>query len=149
MTVRIRDERTESGFSVVELLIAISILTIGILALGSLQISAIRGNATSGAVSEASNYVVDKTEKLMRLSYHAAALTDSDGDAISGIDDATAATADHSESSTAISGKTYNLFWNIAANQPRTGAKTVKVIATWDERGGQKSTSLDFIKADM
>jgi prepilin-type N-terminal cleavage/methylation domain-containing protein len=139
----------QGGFTLVELLIAMSILSFGILVVASMQISAIRGNAVSGLVSHASNFAVDKAEKLMRLGYHDAALNDSDGDGIGGLGDAAAGTADHNETVTSSAGKSYHVFWNIAADQPIAGTKTVKVIATWDERGEQKNTSLDFIKADM
>ena len=139
----------QSGFTLVELLIAMSILTFGILVIASMQISSMRGNTVSGLVTDASNFAVDKTETLMRLGYRDAALDDSDTDGISGIGDASVATADHSETKTSVSGKTYNIFWNIAENEPRTGTKTVKVTVIWNERGVQKSTSLDLIKADM
>jgi type IV pilus assembly protein PilV len=37
--------KTENGFTILEVLIAVSVLAIGILAVASMQISAIRGNA--------------------------------------------------------------------------------------------------------
>jgi prepilin-type N-terminal cleavage/methylation domain-containing protein len=147
--MRTRNKTKEGGFTLVELLISMSILTFGILVVASMQISAIRGNAISGIVSETSNYAVDKTEKLMRLDYYNSALDDTDNDGAPGLGDATAEEADHNEAVTTVTGKTYHVCWNISENLPIANAKTVRLIVTWDERGETKTTSLDFIKADM
>jgi type IV pilus assembly protein PilV len=54
----------ERGFSLVELLIAVSIFSIGILALATLQISAIGGNRLGNELTEATYLGQDKMEEL-------------------------------------------------------------------------------------
>jgi len=41
----------------------------------------------------------------------------------------------------------YDLFWNIAVNQPRINTKTVRIIVKWSVRGVAKNLSIDFIRA--
>ncbi len=56
----IRRNRREGGFTLLEVIMAISILTIGILAVASMQISAIRGNAFSRDVTESTDRIQDR-----------------------------------------------------------------------------------------
>jgi prepilin-type N-terminal cleavage/methylation domain-containing protein len=154
--------RRENGFTLLEILLTISVLTVGILAIASMQISATKGNALSSNLTEATAYMADRIEKLMCSSY--ASLTDPDGDGTNqdadddgvddnggdfGLDDATIGTADGAATFTNEQGNKYNLFWNVAVDEPRIGAKTIRVIVAWSERGVQKRTSFDSIKANM
>ncbi|MEJ2429108.1 MAG: hypothetical protein P8075_09340, partial [Deltaproteobacteria bacterium] len=43
----------------------------------------------------------------------------------------------------------YNIFWNVAINQPRPNSKTVRVIVTWTERKKVKRIALDFVRANL
>ena len=58
-----------SGFTLIEILITISILCIGLLAVASMQISAIRGNSYARHVTEGTTLAQDRLEKLLSLSY--------------------------------------------------------------------------------
>jgi type IV pilus modification protein PilV len=134
----------EGGFTLLEVLIAVAILTFGILAVASMQVSAIRGNSQAWDVTEAATSAMDRIEKLMLADYDTDAdLADTDTDGIAGLDDDTAATADLSDTSHPV----YDLFWNIAVNQPRINTKTVRLIVRWNVRGVAKRISLDFIRA--
>ena len=46
-----RKRNNERGFTLLEVIVAISILAIGLLAVASMQISSIRGNSFAGAVT--------------------------------------------------------------------------------------------------
>lgn len=54
----------ERGFSLVELLIAISIFSIGLLAVATMQISAMGGNRLGNEISQATYLGQDKVEEL-------------------------------------------------------------------------------------
>ena len=58
---------SESGFTLIEALIALAVLTIGILALNAMQVSAIRGNSTSNSLSVATSVARDGFERLMNV----------------------------------------------------------------------------------
>ena len=59
---------TEKGFTLLEILIAISIFAIGVLAVASMQISAIRGNRLGNEVTQATFLAQDKLEELKNSS---------------------------------------------------------------------------------
>lgn len=59
----------ESGFTLIEVIVAISLLMFGLLAVASMQVGAINGNAYANRVSEATTLVQDRIEQLMALPY--------------------------------------------------------------------------------
>jgi type IV pilus assembly protein PilV len=58
---------SEAGFTLIELMIAISIFSIGILAVASMQLSAISGNKTARMISDEMVEAEEKIEELMAL----------------------------------------------------------------------------------
>lgn len=125
--------KREKGFTLLEVIVAISILTIGILAVASMQIGAIRGNAFAGGVTEAATWAGDGIEKLMRLSWNDPLLQDTDGDGANGLDD----TGGDSDQPLVTQGK-YTIHCNVADNVVINNTKTVHVIVTWTDHGAQK-----------
>jgi type IV pilus assembly protein PilV len=55
------------GFTLIEVMIAIAVLTIGLLAIGSVQISAINGNSTGKMTSQAAMFAADQLERLLAI----------------------------------------------------------------------------------
>jgi type IV pilus assembly protein PilV len=64
----------EGGFTLVEMIMAISILCVGLLAVGTMQNSAIRGNHLGYNVTESTTLAQDRHEWLMMQSFTDAAL---------------------------------------------------------------------------
>ena len=64
----------QGGFTLIEVLVAVSILAFGILAVGSMQVSSIRQNAHANQVTDASVLARDRMERLMGLPYANAGL---------------------------------------------------------------------------
>ena len=111
----------ESGFTLIEVLIALAILTIGILSVNAMQISSIKGNSVANNLTGASVLVSDKIENIMATPY--AALT---------------------TGTTTKDG--FTLTWTVsAAGVPIAGCKTVDVNVT----GRQRNISLSFVKSDL
>jgi len=122
----------EQGFTLIEVLIAIVILTVGLLAVGTMQISAIRGNFMSGNTSIALSLASEKMEDLLNKDFNHADLDDtaSNNSTLSSI-----TSVDHqeniSEEGVVGTGAYYRRIWNIAdLSSPTT--KNVMVIVTWD-----------------
>jgi len=70
-------DRTQ-GFTLIEVMIAIAVLTIGLLAIGSVQISSINGNTTGKMTSQAATFAADQLERLLALDFDDANLEDGD-----------------------------------------------------------------------
>jgi len=139
-TAIIKKGHNEKGFTLLEVIVAISILTIGLLAVASMQVSAIRGNALAFGITEATSWASDQVEKLIALPYDHADLQDTDGDGASGLEDASEATDDN-PNTLPTHGK-YKVYWAGAVDDTADGTKTVNVIVTWTDHGIQKSVSI-------
>lgn len=154
------------GFTLIEVIVALAILTIGILSVNAMQTAAIRGNMTASDITISSTWASDRVERIFSMDY--GDLTtgadgirstqdgnnngiddDDEGGGIDGIpnfglEQDTAATADGDDVSP--DGK-YTILWNVAENVPMPDTKTVYVIVTRNDRGTVKSVTLKHIKA--
>jgi type IV pilus assembly protein PilV len=61
--------RKNQGFSLIEVMVAIAIISIGLLAIGSLQLSTVRGNASGDRNTQVSIQAETRLEQLMQLSF--------------------------------------------------------------------------------
>jgi type IV pilus assembly protein PilV len=124
----------QSGFTLLEVLIAISILTVGLLGVAQMQIMGIRGNYFSGNTTAALTLAEEKMEDLLGKSYTDAELNDDEPGNNANLTSIT--TIDHEElnidETGQVGGGIYHRIWNVADNTPILGTKTVAVIATWD-----------------
>lgn len=68
-------ETDSAGFSLLEVVIAVSIFAVGILAVASMQIATIKSNTSATGNTRAIECASDRVERLMSLSYSDAALT--------------------------------------------------------------------------
>ena len=137
------DIRTKDrGFTLLEILIAISILTVGLLAVASMQISAMRANTFAGGVTEGTTWTGDQLEKLLARPYDDADLNDTDGDGAAGLDD----TGDDADYPPEDRGR-YTVCWNVAVDAVTNNTKTISVIAIWTDHGVSKRVSIQHIKA--
>ncbi len=126
------------GFTLLEVLIAISILTVGILSAGQMQIMAIRGNGISGTSTEALNLAQQQLERLINTDYYDASVADTtmlnNGDLTS------TATIEHQRNV-----DQYTIIWNISDDDPIPDTKSVVVIVTWEN--GRHARILRNIKS--
>jgi type IV pilus assembly protein PilV len=129
----------QGGFTLLEVIMAISILTVGLLAVASMQISAMRGNEMSMIYSESTERVQDRVEKIMTQDF--SSLKDTDSDGLTGLDH-TGDNADDKDESD----ETYKVYWNIADNTPVHGVKTIRVIVQWQRRGKTSNYSFDMLR---
>ena len=152
----------EQGFTLIEILIAITVFAIGILAVGKMQITAIQGNSRANHLTEAVTLAQSKIEELISLNYNDPLLADGDLDGTNqdsnddgiddsgndfGLNDNTVGNADGSVQYQAVGNLQYNIFWNIAPDEPTTDTKIVRVIVTWSHGGLTRNVSFDAVKA--
>lgn len=141
MTARIK---RQEGFTILEVLVAISILTVGLLAVASMQVAGMHTNAQAKNVTEGINWAQDKLEELIALPYNDPnnlGLHDVDNDGALGLGN-TGGAADYSETR-----GIFVIYWNVAEDTPVTSSKTIRIIATWQDKGITKSVLLNYIKS--
>ena len=103
--------KKQDGYTLIEVLIAITIFAVGLLAIAGMQTSAIRMNSTAGKLTSLSTWGMDKIEELSALPYFHP-LLDSAGNP-------------HQE----LSGD-YTIFWTVIDNNPVTNIKNITVTVT-------------------
>lgn len=140
----------KSGFTLIETLVAIAILTIGVFSLYSMQTTAIRGNAAANSLTTASNWARDRVEKVMAVKY--SDLEDSNGNGCAGLDDWP--NSDYKDNDDAI----YKLYWNVAndctlVDIPSAAVaveeqkpKHVRIIVTRENLGIQNRVVFNYVK---
>ncbi|MCP4116030.1 MAG: prepilin-type N-terminal cleavage/methylation domain-containing protein [Desulfobacteraceae bacterium] len=135
-----------SGFTLLEILIAMVIFSIGLLGVAKMQISSIRSNSYSQEMTDATILAKDKIEELMAIDYNNRVLlndVDTDGSNGGGLDD-TGANADYSQ----VTGR-YTLSWNVAIDFPIQNTMTLRFIVTWQDGGQTKNVTMDYMKFDQ
>jgi len=137
--------QNQRGFSLIEAIIAMVILTIGLLAVGLMQIGAMKGNTTALTRADGVAMAQSVMDTLISSSLDNALLTDNGS-----VLDAGAATAgsppvpgnaDHAGGELfganpvqGVNGMNYTVFWNVADDTPINDAKTVRLFVYWDDQ---------------
>lgn len=129
----------QQGFSLIEVIVAMAILTFGLLAVGLMQIGAMKGNTNSIGRSSGVAVAQSVMDDLRSLPLDHALLDDVnvgflDRGAASGGADPNATQADHNPGTiTAASGQVFTVFWNVADDTPLVSAKTIRVFVYWND----------------
>lgn len=119
----------DSGFALLELMVALLILTFGIVAFMRMQMTTIETNAFARRMTERTMLGTDRMEKLMGLPYDDPQLQPG-------------------SSNTVKDGK-YTIKWVVsAADNPVKNVKTINVITSWVEKGETRSMTYVYYKAD-
>jgi type IV pilus assembly protein PilV len=128
----------DNGFTIIEMLIAMSIFAIGFLAVASLQISAGKSNRTASDLTNAVNIASDRMERLMGISFDNAFLDP--------------ATNPHLDNQ----GK-YTIQWVVTGIDLNADgvddAKIINLTVSWTPYLGggakQRNVNIDFIKPEI
>jgi prepilin-type N-terminal cleavage/methylation domain-containing protein len=117
--------RPDQGFTLIEIMIALVILSIALIALAGLQVSAIKGNAFSKRLTTAVSIGNEKMEELKNSSY---------ANIIS-------------ESATKVTRSNMNFTRQVMVtnNSPLPNTKTVNVMVTWSDNSKSHSVPITTI----
>ena len=125
----------EEGFTLLEVLIALTIFAVGLLAVAAMQTSAIKVNSTAGKLTNLSTWGMDKIEELSALPY-----TDPWLETAGNPPGADSAGNTHQE----VSGD-YTISWNVIDDNPVTSTKNITVTVT----GRGKRAVIGFLKPNV
>ncbi len=123
---------SEAGFTLLEVIAAVSILTVGLLAVASMQTAAIQGNDRAYRVTEGATWAQNRIETLMALPYDDPLLDNGTGRA-----DPTPPTPNG-----------YSITYNVG-DGPVENTKLITVFATRQDRGATKIRRLISIKNNL
>ena len=118
----------QKGFSLIELLIAMSILAIGMLAAASMQYSAVRNNTNGNVSTQAAMLAKAQLEMLKNQDIDSAALAPGDYSDPTPIDE------------NGNPGGIYNRSWRI--DPLGTSARRIRVMVQWTKFGGPRRVLL-------
>jgi len=154
--------RGDRGFTLIELMIAIALLSFGLLAVASMQIAAMRGNASAMGTTEALAIAQSMVEELfaqpLPVPTAGTDFEDTTGDAVNGLDFPTraeviaagdavipaggaAGSPDHARTVNPGT-RNYYVYWNL---NPMTSSTTINVIVAWHDKTMHR-VNLSFIK---
>ncbi len=130
MTRAFTDKKAERGFTLLEIMIAICILSIGLLGIASMQLTAVEGNCSAKEMTESVCMAQDKLDELMALNY-------------------THDWLDAGSHGSSPFQSDYTITWDITKNNPVNNAKLMMVSVTWvDDAGSSKTSQLSSLKYD-
>ena len=124
------------GFSLIEVLIAISIFSIGILAIASMQSTSIDNSSSAMMQTEMSAWAADRIETLIALPYSDAALDPGTyGSAVSQSTDGIDNDWDGNIDEIGEAGTLNTITWTIQEDTPINNTKTITVTVTSTREG--------------
>lgn len=138
----------DKGFTLIEVLIAMAILSIGILGVAAMQIRGINGNTNAGRVTSQASWAGNHIESIISLPYSHADLVAGDHSVASGnLTAATDGIDNNGNGQIDETGETGNvaISWNVTDDTPVDNTKTITVQVV----GTNKTVTFDFIKADI
>ena len=120
------------GFTLMEVLIAMTILSVGLLAIASMQISAIQTTGGAKSISAGTAWAEDRLEYLLSLPYDDSALDPAAG-----------------KPDPLTSPNYFTITYSVEDNKPRDNCKLITVSVQWTERGNAKTASLIGVKPQL
>ena len=145
----------DRGFTLIEVLVSMTIFMFGILAIINMQVISTATNTKSRGMTEGIVVAQNKIEELSALPYTNVDLTDRTtganvgGAGAAGLNDFPRTDADVNNADRSdLTDPRYAIFWNIEDNMPFNETKRVRVIVRWVDRGIFQNFSIDMIKSD-
>ena len=128
-----RGRRRTQGYTMIEVLVALTILTVGFLAVAKMQITGMMANRNAMDLTEGATWAQDRMEALLGLPFGNEELADT-------------GETPHLDPNPPAG---YTISWNVTDNKPITGAKEIVLTTQWTGRFGQRSVRLVGVKQNL
>jgi prepilin-type N-terminal cleavage/methylation domain-containing protein len=143
----------QQGFSLIEILVALTVLAIGFMGVLTMTTTSTGSNVKAKAITSAAAVAADRMEMLMGLPYTDPLLLDTNGDGSAGLRDPFTLgameipnpAANPTDYQITSADGLYTIYWNVAVNFPTVNTKTVRVIVTTTGLGPQKTVYLESV----
>jgi len=154
-----KGKENQAGFSLVEVIVGISILAIGMMAVARMQITSIEGIDKSDESAIALNLAQREMERIINMDYTDSRLSDTpsnNGDLYSTADTDYQDCVDSTGTTVTPGGsclddpRLYNLIYNVKNNAtgvPPTPYKEVVLIVQWKRKSRTYTRTLTFVKS--
>ncbi len=135
-----RRRRTTAGFTILEVMIVIGILSFGLLSLAAMQIQAMKGSDRGRHATNAAAIAENKMEQLQQDAWASIAVTGGF------VTDGAEQNAIKLDDGTNINERVYNVFYQITDVQA-TFTRAIDVQVSWTEKSGEnRSITLSSIR---
>ena len=104
---------SDKGFTLIEIMVAVTLLSIGLLGMAGLTVGIMRGNSLSSQVTTATALAQAQMEDIKRVGYSGAAWSTEDYNSIAGY-------------------PLYRRVTEVDVDTPNVGMKTVTITVSWD-----------------
>jgi len=118
-----KKKQNDRGFTLIEIIVAVFMLTIALLSLVSVTVIVIKGNAFSKTMTAATTLARDKMEELKNTDYSSVT----------------------SSASTETVQNMYQRSWTVTTDSPAANMKTVVVTVNWSWNGQTRNVTLQSI----
>ena len=129
--------RNEKAFTLIEVLVAMMVLSVGLLELGRMQIVAIQVNAAANRLTQGTNIAQDRIEQLMALPFDHANL----------VDTSPADAALWTEYTDPNPPEGFMVVWRVNDQNTAPPTKTVNVFTTWTQFRATRNVTFSFVKS--
>jgi len=134
--------KVQGGFSLIEILIAIAVLSIGMLSIAAMQVSAIRGNAKSGNLTQRTTAASNHLEYLLNLPFDDSNLDAGNHDPENdGIDNDGDGTTDEADDDGEL---LYTVTWNITDDS--SSQKTISLTIAGTSYGSSTTITMNTVR---
>lgn len=139
----------QKGFTLLEVLIAIVLLTVGILAAGLMQVSALGGNSLADRTTHASTLASGAVEEIMNMGYNDPLLEATVNSDLVNPNEASILSSDLEDldiNFPAQQPEGYEVFWQVRDDYPFVDCKTIRVMVRRSDRGVMRIVAFDMIR---